>query len=47
MPPGRATTGPTPVEAIHHADKRVNIPTADAQDFVAPEDATSTGPLPA
>ncbi|WP_341358358.1 site-specific DNA-methyltransferase [Georgenia sp. M64] len=35
----RITTpkGPTPVEAIQHPDKRVNIPTADAQDFVSPE----------
>jgi adenine-specific DNA-methyltransferase len=30
-------TGPTPVDAIQYADKRTNIPTADAQDFVAPE----------
>jgi len=30
-------TGPTPVEATLHADKRVNLPTADAQIFVAPE----------
>lgn len=29
--------GPTPVEAITHTDKRTNIPTADAQEFVAPE----------
>jgi adenine-specific DNA-methyltransferase len=29
-------TGPTPVEAITHADKRANLPTSDAQDFVAP-----------
>ncbi|MGI8492250.1 MAG: site-specific DNA-methyltransferase [Acidimicrobiales bacterium] len=29
--------GPTPVEAITHGDKRANLPTADAQDFVAPE----------
>jgi adenine-specific DNA-methyltransferase len=29
--------GPKPVEAITHADKRVNLPTADAQEFVAPE----------
>lgn len=29
--------GPKSVEAITHADKRVNLPTADAQDFVAPE----------
>jgi adenine-specific DNA-methyltransferase len=31
------TAAPTPVEAITHAEKRANIPTADAQDFVAPE----------
>jgi adenine-specific DNA-methyltransferase len=29
--------GPTPVEAIRHEDKRVNIPTADAHDLVDPE----------
>jgi adenine-specific DNA-methyltransferase len=29
--------GPKVVEAITHADKRVNLPTADAQEFVAPE----------
>ena len=28
---------PTPVDAIVHADKRANIPTADAHEFVAPE----------
>ena len=27
---------PTPVDAIKHADKRTNIPTADAHDFVDP-----------
>lgn len=27
--------GPTPVEAVTHADKRLNIPTADAKDFVS------------
>ncbi|MFL6117862.1 MAG: DNA methyltransferase, partial [Catenulispora sp.] len=38
MPPRRAAaTGPTPVDAITHGDKRANLPTADAQDFVAPE----------
>lgn len=38
MPPrARTPKGPTPVEAIQHADKRVNLPTADAHDFVAPE----------
>jgi adenine-specific DNA-methyltransferase len=30
-------TGPTPVEAITHANKRANLPTADAHEFVAPE----------
>ena len=37
MPPRKrksAAGGPTPVESIRHDDKRVNIPTADAQDFV-------------
>lgn len=29
--------GPTPVEAIKHDDKRTNIPTADAQDFIDPD----------
>jgi adenine-specific DNA-methyltransferase len=29
--------GPTPVEAITHTDKRANLPTADAQEFLAPE----------
>jgi adenine-specific DNA-methyltransferase len=28
--------GPTPIDAIKHADKRANIPTADAHDFVDP-----------
>ena len=28
---------PTPVDAITHEDKRANLPTADAQDFVDPE----------
>ncbi len=32
------TTGPTSVDAIHHRDKRTNIPTADAQEFVDPAD---------
>jgi adenine-specific DNA-methyltransferase len=38
--PARRTkkaTGPTPVDAITHTDKRANLPTADAQDFVPPE----------
>jgi adenine-specific DNA-methyltransferase len=29
--------GPTPVETITHGDKRSNIPTADAHDFVDPQ----------
>ena len=29
--------GPTPVKATVHQDKRTNIPTADARDFVPPE----------
>ena len=29
--------GPIPVDAITHADKRANLPTADAHEFVAPE----------
>ena len=35
MPPrSRKPVGPTPVESIHHGDKRVNLPTADAaEDF--------------
>ncbi len=37
MPPRKAAQGPTPVEAITHADKRANLPTADAQDFVTTE----------
>jgi len=35
--------GTTPVEAITHADKRVNIPTADAQEWL---DADSRAPIP-
>jgi len=39
MPPRKKATpaGPTPVDAITHADKRANLPTADAREFVAPE----------
>ncbi|MFG2049623.1 site-specific DNA-methyltransferase [Micromonospora sp. NPDC048935] len=38
MPPRKkATTGPTPVDAITYTDKRTNLPTADAHDFVDPE----------
>ncbi|ODR09835.1 DNA methylase [Mycolicibacillus koreensis] len=33
----KAAQGPTPVDALAHRDKRTNIPTADAQDFVGPE----------
>src|SRR4051812_43027254 len=31
------TKAPVPVEATRHANKRVNLPTADAQEFVTPE----------
>ncbi|MGH8776616.1 MAG: hypothetical protein ACRDWI_16145 [Jiangellaceae bacterium] len=45
MPPRRKrTAGPTPVEALTHDDKRVNIPTADARDFVD-EAASAPGRL--
>ena len=37
VPPQKKPSGPKPVEATIHPDKRSNIPTADAQDFVAPE----------
>jgi adenine-specific DNA-methyltransferase len=32
----RSAQGQTPVEALRHEDKRVNIPTADARDFIDP-----------
>ena len=32
----KTPTGPTTVDAIVHSDKRANIPTADAQEFVGP-----------
>ncbi len=38
--PARKTpkaSSPTPVDAITHTDKRTNLPTADAQDFMSPE----------
>ena len=35
MPPRKRADGPTPVESVRHADKRLNIPTADAKDFVS------------
>jgi adenine-specific DNA-methyltransferase len=38
MPPRKTTSkAPTPVESITHSDKRANLPTAEAHDFVAPE----------
>ncbi len=36
MPP-RRRAGPTPVESITHGDRRMNLPTVDAQEFVTPE----------
>ena len=32
----KAAKGPTPVDAIKHGDKRTNIPTAEAHEFVDP-----------
>ncbi len=48
MPPRRKVpAGPTPVDAIVHADKRANLPTADASDLVTPEvDAAVTVTYP-
>ncbi len=37
MPARKKAAGPTPVDAIVHGDKRANLPTADAHEFVAPE----------
>lgn len=37
MARSKTPKGPTPVDAIQHGDKRTNIPTADAQDFVDPQ----------
>jgi len=37
MPPKKTSLASKPVDAIIHTDKRTNLPTADAQDFVAPE----------
>lgn len=48
MPPRpKKPTGPTPVDAITHGDKRTNIPTADAHDLVPPaRQATETVTYP-
>jgi adenine-specific DNA-methyltransferase len=39
MPPRKKTAAkpPTTIDSITHADKRANLPTVDAQDFLAPE----------
>ena len=37
MPPRKRPTGPKPIESITHDDKRANLPTADAQEFVTPD----------
>lgn len=37
LPRKKAPSGPIPVESIQHPDKRVNIPTADAQEWVRDE----------
>ena len=34
MPSRKGATGPTPIDSIKHGDKRHNLPTADAQEFV-------------
>lgn len=45
MPPRKpASTGPTPVKAFKHEDKRVNIPTADSEDLLD-EEAGKVVPL--
>ena len=36
-PRPRGTRDSTPIESIRHEDKRANLPTADAQEFVTPE----------
>ncbi len=36
-PAKNRSTGPTPIEAIVHPDKRANLPTADARDLITPE----------
>lgn len=33
----KRASSPTPVESIKHGDKRTNLPTADAQEFVTPQ----------
>jgi adenine-specific DNA-methyltransferase len=43
MPPRKnQPSGPTPVEAFRHEDKRVNIPTADSSELVSPDVAHPT-----
>jgi len=43
MPPRKKEpSGPTPVEAFQHEDKRVNIPTADSSELVSPDVAQPT-----
>jgi adenine-specific DNA-methyltransferase len=43
MPPRKTQpSGPTPVEAFKHEDKRVNIPTADSSELVSPDVAQPT-----
>jgi adenine-specific DNA-methyltransferase len=43
MPPRKnQPSGPTPVEAFRHEDKRVNIPTADSSELVSPDVAQPT-----
>jgi adenine-specific DNA-methyltransferase len=44
MPPKNKVVGATSIEALKHPDKRINIPTADAHDFVS-EEAAAIGRL--
>ena len=42
MPPPKQPTGPVPVEAFKHDDKRVNNPTADSGELMSPDVAQPT-----
>jgi adenine-specific DNA-methyltransferase len=37
MPSRKEVSGPVPIDSIKHGDKRANLPTADAQQFVTPQ----------
>jgi adenine-specific DNA-methyltransferase len=42
MQPRKRPTGPVPVEAFKHEEKRINIPTADSSELVSPDVAQPT-----